>query len=142
MKATIIQSSMKNFIMTFVVIPVLLFLLFNGVVFAILKPNIKESIIQNISIAKEKYSGKAEDALIAFLVDTTNSPKQRTRVAVWTLGEIKSQKALPLLKIFYIDDPSGVTCIRRHDIVLCQHGLHTAINAIESKSKMHPEFNK
>ena len=32
---------------------------------------------ENIRTAKEKYPGKAEDALIAYLLDTTNSPRDR-----------------------------------------------------------------
>ena len=31
----------------------------------------------NINVVKERYPGKAEDALIAYLLDTTNSPVDR-----------------------------------------------------------------
>lgn len=136
---------MKHFIMTYLLLPASLFILFNGAVISISfignEAIIEREIINNINIARDKYSGNAEDALIAFLADTGNSPRERSRVAVWTLGQIKSQKALPLLEEFYLDDPSGITCKGRHELVLCQSGLHKAIIAIESKRKMHPEFN-
>jgi len=136
---------MKKFILNFILLPVLLFVLFNVAVLAILGwtgTSIESGIEKNIEIVKEKYPGKAEDALIAYLLDTSNSPDRRTHVAIWTLGQIKSQKALPYLKELYRDDPYGHSCKGRHDSVLCQSGLYKAINAIESDWKMHPEFNK
>lgn len=87
---------------------------------------------EHITITKAKYSGTAEDALIAYLSDTTNSPKDRTDVAIWTLGQIRSEKALPILYGFYNDDPEGKTCKGKHDKVLCQYGIHKAIVNIES----------
>ena len=62
---------------------------------------------KNIQIAKEKYDGKAEDALIAYLLDTTNSPFDRSHVAIWTLGQIHSEKAIPILTRLYENDPEG-----------------------------------
>lgn len=68
-------------------------------------PDIKE----HISIAKQRYpnAATAEDALIAYLEDTTNSPRDRGDIAIWTLGQIHS--------------------------ALCQYGIHTAIETIEEK---------
>lgn len=94
--------------------------------------SINRGVKERICIAREKYTGTAEDALIAFLADTTNSPCERTDVAIWTLGQIQSQKALPILKELYNSDPEGKTCKGRHDSVLCQYGLYKAIRAIES----------
>lgn len=84
---------------------------------------------KNIKIARDKYSGKAEDALIAYLQDSVNSPRDRSAIAVWTLGQIKSQKAIPVLEQLYTDDPKGETCSGRHDQVLCQYELYKALNA-------------
>lgn len=84
---------------------------------------------KNIKTAKDKYSGKAEDALIAYLLDTTNSPQDRSSIAIWTLGQIESKKALPILKDFYKDDPDGKTCYGKHDSVLCQYEIYKAMNA-------------
>jgi hypothetical protein len=83
---------------------------------------------KNILIAREKYSGKAEDVLIAYLQDPANSPQDRTRVAVWTLGQLRSEKALPVLASYYKNDPEGRTCYGRHDFVLCQYELYKALN--------------
>ena len=58
-------------------------------------------IKKNIETVKGRYSGKAEDALIAYLLDTTNTPQNRTRVAIWTLGQIQSKKATPILENLY-----------------------------------------
>ena len=88
---------------------------------------------KNINIAKQKYPGTAEEALISFLQDENNSYHDRTHIAIWTLGQIKSGKALPLLKSYYKNDPKGLTCYRKHNSVLCQYELHKAIVQIESK---------
>lgn len=137
---------MKSLIKTYLLVPVSLFILFNAAVFSISFVGngaaIEREIIKNIDIAKGKYSGTAEDALMAFLADTANTARDRSRVAVWTLGQIKSRKALSMLEEYYHDDPTGLTCHNHHDLVLCQSGLHRSIVAIESKWKMHQEFNK
>jgi hypothetical protein len=88
-------------------------------------------IKERISIAKQQYSGTAEDALIAYLSDTTHSTRDRSDVAIWTLGQIRSQKALPILKELYKNDPEGKTCKYHHDSVLCQYEIHKAIISIE-----------
>jgi hypothetical protein len=116
--------------------PILLFsgagiiLLFLG--FLALYVWIDFSVKENIAFAKKKYPGKAEDALIAFLRDENNSPESRTHLAIYTLGQIKSKKALPILYSLYKNDPEGKTCKGRHDKVICQYGLHTAIECIEN----------
>ncbi len=58
-------------------------------------------------------AGTAEDALIACMMDENISPEGRTQEAIWTLGQIRSKKALPLLKELYRDDPKGKTCYAR-----------------------------
>jgi hypothetical protein len=88
-------------------------------------------IKERISIAKQQYSGTAEDALIAYLSDTTHTPYDRTDVAIWTLGQIRSKKALSILKKLYRNDPEGKTCKYHHDSVLCQYEIHKAIVSIE-----------
>jgi len=90
-----------------------------------------QAIKENISIAKAQYGGIAEDALIAYLSDATHSPKDRTELAIWTLGQIRSEKALPVLRGLYKDDPNGVTCKYNHRTVLCQYEIHKAIVSIE-----------
>jgi hypothetical protein len=87
----------------------------------------------NIAVAKKQYPGKAEDALITYLLDTTNSPRNRSQVAIWTLGQIRSKKALPVLYELYRNDPEGKTCNGRHDLVLCQYEIHKAIVSVGHK---------
>ena len=90
---------------------------------------IDTDVKKNIEIAQERYPGNAEDALIAYLLDTTNSPRNRSQVAVWTLGQIKSKKAIPVLEDLYMNDPEGKTCYGKHDSVLCQYEIYKALNA-------------
>jgi hypothetical protein len=93
---------------------------------------IGHGIKERINIAEKQYSGVAEDALIAYLLDTTNSSQNRSDVAIWTLGQIRSYKALPVLKKLYKNDPEGKTCKYHHNTVLCQYEIHKAIVSIEN----------
>jgi len=86
------------------------------------------TVKENIEIAKNKYPGTAEDALIAYLLDATNSPRDRTHIAIWTLGQIQSEKAMPVLNELYKNDPDGKTCSGKHDSVLCQYEIYKALN--------------
>ncbi len=94
---------------------------------------IGQSVKQNIEIAKQQYPGKAEDALIAFLLDDNNTFHDRTHIAVWTLGQIKSEKALDILNPLYTGDAKGKTCYGKHGSMLCQYEIHKAIVQIKSK---------
>jgi hypothetical protein len=91
---------------------------------------IRHDIKENISIAQQRYPGTTEDALIAFLADTTNSPHDRS-MAIYSLGQINSKKALPILKGLYKNDPKGKICHGKHDSVLCQKEIYTAIETIK-----------
>ena len=87
---------------------------------------------ENIKIAKQKYpGGKAEDVLIAYLEDTTNSPEDRSHIAVWTLGQIQSEKGMSILMKYYKNDPEGKTCKDLHDSVLCQYEIYKALHTKE-----------
>jgi hypothetical protein len=104
---------------------------------------IGQSVKANIKIAKEKYPGKAEDALIAYLLDTTNSPRNRSHIAIWTLGQIQSKKAVPVLMNLYKNDPEGKTCYGRHNSFICQYELYKALHASEVNWwPLHPGLNK
>jgi hypothetical protein len=87
------------------------------------------AVKRNINIAKGSFPGSAEDALIAYLLDTTNSPQNRSNITVWTLGQIESEKAIPILNRLYKNDPEGKTCYGRHDSALCQYEIYKALNA-------------
>ena len=92
---------------------------------------IGHGINERIRIAKQQYSGIAEDALIAYLQDTIHTPREKSDVAIWTLGQIRSKKALPVLNGLYKNDPLGTTCKGHHNTVLCQYEIHKAIVSIE-----------
>jgi len=94
--------------------------------------SISNGIKENIRIAKEQYPGNAEEALIAYLSDSTRSFHDRGKVAVWTLGQIRSKKALPVLYKYYKNDPDGKLCKGKHNSMMCQYGLHKAIVTIEN----------
>ena len=100
------------------------------------------TVKENIEIAKNKYPGTAEDALIAYLLDATNSPRDRTHIAIWTLGQIQSEKAIPVLNELYKNDPEGKTCSGKHDSVLCQYEIYKALNAeTENWWPLHRKLN-
>ena len=105
---------------------------------------IGHDVKEHINIAKKQYSGIAEDALIAFLLDKSNSTYDRSQVAIWTLGQIRSKKALPVLYELYENDPKGKTCKGKHGSVLCQYEIHKAIECIENNYwwVSHPGLNK
>ncbi len=98
---------------------------------------------KNIRTAKEKYPGIAEDALIAYLQDTANSAQNRSSIAIWTLGQIQSEKALPILNELYKNDPTGKTCKGKHNSALCQYEIYKAINAQKVNwLPLHSRLNK
>lgn len=98
---------------------------------------------KNIDIVKKQYPGKAEDALIAYLLDSTKSAHDRSHLAVWTLGQIHSQKARPVLMKLYKNDPKGLTCKGRHHSVLCQYEIYKALHATEVNWwPLHARLNK
>ena len=94
---------------------------------------IGSSVKQNIRVAQQKYPGTVEDALISYMLDEKISAEDRTHEAIWTLGQIRSEKAVPYLKELYKDDPKGKTCYGKHDKMLCQYKIHKAIVAIERR---------
>ena len=104
---------------------------------------IGKDVQKNIKLAEKQYPGSAEDALISLLLDENNSAFDRTHTAVWTLGRIRSENALPLLNDLYTNDPEGETCNGKHDSLICQYEVHKAIAAIEKGWLFsHAQFNK
>ena len=99
----------------------------------VLQIGIGSSVKQTIRFAQQKYPGTAEDALISYMLDERISAEGRTHEAIWTLGQIRSEKAVPYLKELYKDDPKGKTCYGKHDEILCQYEIHKALVAIERR---------
>ena len=97
----------------------------------ILHVGIGFSVKSNIKFVQGNYSGSPEDALISFLLDERNSPTDRSHIAIWSLSQIRSEKALPILKELYLNDPRGASCYGKHDSLICQYEIHKAIDSIE-----------
>ena len=93
---------------------------------------IKADVGSNIELAEQKYHSHGENALISYLEDEKNPYFDRTHIAVWTLGKVRSQRALPVLKKYYLNDPAGRSCKGMHHKKLCQYEIHKAIKAIEN----------
>ena len=93
---------------------------------------IGNDVKKNIHLATNMYEGTAEQALIAFLEDERNAIQDRTHKAVWTLGQIRSEAALPILYSYYKDDPEGKTCYNKHRDTICQYEIYKAIQNIEN----------
>lgn len=108
------------FLLALVPLVVLLLYLFTGL-----------SVKSNIKHCQALYEGSPEDALICYMLDDKQHPENRSHIAIWTLGQIESQKALPHLKKLYLDDPKGKSCKGKHDSLLCQYEIYKAIKSIE-----------
>ena len=89
------------------------------------------AVKEHVAAAKSLYPGTAEEALIAMLQDESISANDKTNIVIWTLGQLHSDKALPLLKELYRDDPDGTSCYGKHSVEICQYELHKAIESIE-----------
>ena len=103
---------------------------------------IKKDEDNNIQLAENQYQAEGEDALISYLEDEKNSYFDRTHIAIWTLGRIRSQKALPVLKKYYLNDPEGQSCKGKHHEKLCQYEINKAVNAIEKGPLLSHSFLK
>ena len=67
---------------------------------------IGHGVKENINIVQQKYPDTAEDALISYLLDENNAAYDRTHKAIWTLGQVRLEKALPILREYFDILPS------------------------------------
>jgi len=74
--------------------------------------------------ATQHHQGDHVEALMQFVEDTSHSVRDRNR-AVWALGQLGDQRALPVLRKHY----SGRPC--DHATMLCQHELDKAIKLLD-----------
>jgi hypothetical protein len=110
----------------------IIFALLTGGTFIIIRSLIGKGIRENISIAKQEHPGKAEDALLAFLADSSKNARERTEIAIWTLGQIRSNKALPVLNEMY-NAPDGNYYKGIQNSEISRYEIHKAIVSIEHK---------
>lgn len=74
--------------------------------------------------AKHQYGGKCTDALVSLLNDDTRGFRDRND-AIWALGQLGDENALPVLQSYYTGDIPDREPL---DIVISQYELKKAIN--------------
>ena len=82
--------------------------------------SIRSSVKQIGAMAVEQYPGDRIDALIKYVESQDHPLRQRDR-AVWALGQIGDERALPTLQKYYTGGPCD------HTSQLCQHELEKAV---------------
>ena len=82
--------------------------------------SIRSSVKKISAEATQQYPGDRIEALITYVKSENHSLRQRNR-AVWALGQIGDERALPTLEKSYTGGPCD------HDSRLCQGELQKAI---------------
>ena len=100
----------------------LAFLLF---AFVMICFSIRSSVKEISAEATQQYPGDRVEALITYVKSENHSLRQRNR-AVWALGQIGDEHALPILEKSYKGGPCD------HDNLLCQGELQKAIKKCKS----------
>lgn len=83
------------------------------------------SVKEKCQVAQEDYEGDCVEALTKMVADESRSPGMRTD-AVWALGQLGDERALPVLEQYYDGGPCD------HQERICQYELRKAINLINS----------
>jgi HEAT repeat protein len=86
--------------------------------------DINSSVKEISADAIQQYPGDRIEALITYVDSENKSLMQRNR-AVWALGQIGDQRALPILTASYTGGPCD------HDSRLCQGEIQKAIKLCE-----------
>ena len=94
------------------------------VAFVMVRFSIRSSVKEISAEATQQYPGDRVEALITYVNSENHSLRQRNR-AVWALGQIGDEYALPTLEKSY----TGGHC--NHDTCLCQRELEKAIKLCE-----------
>ena len=82
--------------------------------------SIRSGVKEISAEATQQYPGDRIEALIAYVESENHSLRQRNR-AVWALGQIGDERALPILTESHTGEPCD------HDSFLCQGELQKAI---------------
>jgi len=87
-----------------------------------------KSDVNNIcNSAQGKFEGDKIEALISVLNSDSESLKNKNQ-AIWALGKLNDERALPILKNLQTDTECN------HSRIVCQRELEKAINNLEGKS--------
>ncbi|MHC4191026.1 MAG: HEAT repeat domain-containing protein [Planctomycetota bacterium] len=92
------------------------------ILFVMVSWSIRSSVKSICAEATQEHAGDRIEALMAY-VDSENHTLRERNHAVWSLGQIGDERALPVLGRFYTGQPCN------HDTSLCQRELGKAIKA-------------
>ena len=81
-------------------------------------------VSQRCQIAQDRYEGDCVEALISYLDDENNSYQSRNS-AIWALGQLGDERALPALKNLFTGDIPEKEPLNRK---ISQYELKKAIN--------------
>ena len=81
-------------------------------------------VSQRCQIAQDRYEGDCVEALISYLNDENNSYQSRNS-AIWALGQLGDERALPALKNLFTGDIPEKEPLNRK---ISQYELKKAIN--------------
>lgn len=81
--------------------------------------------------AAAQFPGRDSSQALINLVNCEKCAMEQRNRAVWTLGQIREQRALAVLHSHFYDGPCN------HSISLCQHELRKALKRIESQPPVH-----
>lgn len=127
------QEINKNLILFLLGLGITLFVF----IFLITTNEIGQSVKDKCLVAQEKYSSNdCVDALIQTLENPQEEIGTRNH-AIWALGQLGNEKALPFLKSYY----TGKIPEREPwEEVLSQYELKKAINLLEKKNNLSAPF--
>ncbi|MHC4488436.1 MAG: hypothetical protein ACYS9C_11575 [Planctomycetota bacterium] len=91
------------------------------ILFVMVSWSIRSSVKTICAEATQKYPGDRIEALMAHVNSEDHTLGERNN-AVWALGQIGDERALPVLEKFYTGQPCN-----NHDISLCQQELGKAV---------------
>jgi len=81
--------------------------------------------------AAAQFPGRDSSQALIDLVNCENCAMEQRNRAVWTLGQIREQRALAALHKHFYDGPCN------HSKFICQHELRKALKRIESQPPVH-----
>jgi hypothetical protein len=90
------------------------------IVFVMTCWSIRSSVKSISTEATQEYAGDRIEALMTYVNSENHSLRERNR-AVWALGQIGDERALPVLERFNTGQPCN------HDTSLCQRELGKAV---------------
>jgi hypothetical protein len=115
-----LSSKVKKIILSALAIGV--FIIFAGYLF--LSYQIGQSVKQTSQNARQQFPGDRVEALMSVVKSEGSSLGEKNK-AIWALGQLGDQRALPLLK----DQRTGQPC--QHGRLICQREVEKAIRHCE-----------